>query len=203
MIRGFFLLLLPLVFTGPVSAMQIDADPRIIISFMDKSLPPELDILRVTTDITEDNHLIFQVQTKDERDSGEKSDYVLLSIRHEKAYALIIPLNKTADEEIRVFEGELDTENKLTEITFKESRIHKEHAGFNARHIARGTEFTLPLDWINFGADFGFDAYTISANLQGDTLTINTVHDQARRGRTQAKQISAITLLNNICSPKK
>ena len=203
MMRRLFLLLLPLLLTGPVSAMQIDADPRVIISFMDKSLPPALDIFRVTTDISEDNHLIFQVQTKGERADGGKSDYVLLSIQHEKAYALIIPLNKAAGEEMRVFEGELRAEDQLTAVTFKASRINIEHAGFNARHIARGAEFTMPLDWINFGADFGFDAYTIDASIQGEILKINTVYDQARRGRTQAKQMSAITLLNNICSPKK
>ncbi|MCP5246522.1 MAG: hypothetical protein H6937_11490 [Burkholderiales bacterium] len=65
LIASFFLI------SSPVSAMQIVADPRIIISFMDNSLPPELDILRVTTDVSEDNHLIFQVQTRGERINGK------------------------------------------------------------------------------------------------------------------------------------
>ncbi|SER42634.1 hypothetical protein SAMN05421690_10268 [Nitrosomonas sp. Nm51] len=198
------LLLLPLFLTtGPVSAMQLEADPRIIISFMDKSLPPELDILRVTADVSENNRLIFQVQTKGERASGEDSDYVMLHIQHEKAYALIIPLNRGADETVRVYEAALQPENQLIAITFKESRINREHAGFSVRRIDRGTEFTMPLGWINFGEDFGFDAYTIDASIQEDTLQINEIYDQARRGRAQVKQVSAITLLNNICSPKK
>ncbi len=197
------LLLLPLLLTGPVAAMQIDADPRVIISFLDKSLPPELDILRVTTDISEDNRLVFQVQTKGERDAGERNDYILLNIQHEKTYALVIPLNKTTGEAMQVYEDELNAPNKLTAATFKTSQINKEHAGFSARHITRGAEFTLPLDWINFGTEFVFDAYTIDASIDDDMLRINAVHDQARRGRDQVKQMSAITLLNNICSPKK
>lgn len=203
MIRVLILLLQLFLVTGPVSAMQIEADPRMIVSFMDKSLPPELDILRVTTDISEDNHLIFQVQTKGERISGENNDYVLLSIQHEKTYALIIPLNKRENETIQIYEGELHPEKQLTLIAFQESGISKEHAGFSAKHIDRGVEFTMPIDWINFGADFGFDAYTIEASVQGKALQINEVYDRARRGRSQVNQISAIKLLNSICSPKK
>ncbi|HBV22086.1 MAG TPA: DUF1292 domain-containing protein [Nitrosomonas sp.] len=187
----------------PVSAMQIEADPRTIISFMDKSLSPELDILRVTTDITPDNHLVFQVKTKAERISGEDSDYLLLSIQHEKTYALLIPLSKAEGENIRVYEGVLQPGSKLTSIKFKESGISRSHAGFVARHIVRGAEFIVPLDWINFGADFGFDAFTVQAEIQESTLQISKVYDQARKGRAEEKRISAITLLNNICSPKK
>lgn len=188
---------------GPAVAMQLEADPRVIISFMDKSLPPELDILRVTSDVTPDNHLVFQVQTKGERVGGESNDYVMLHIQHEKTYALIIPLNSDANEAVRIYEAALEPDSPLTAITFKESPLSSEYAGFDATRIERGTKFTMPLDWINFGADFGFDAYTVEATVEEDTLQINAVHDQARRGRAQPKQISAITLLNNICSPKK
>ena len=96
--KTFMLIVSFFLITAPVSAMQIEADPRIIISFMDNSLPPELDILRVTTDVSEDNHLIFQVQTKGERVSGKNSDYILLNILHEKTYELIILLNKETKE---------------------------------------------------------------------------------------------------------
>jgi hypothetical protein len=34
-------------------------------------------------------------------------------------------------------------------------------------------------------------------------LQISKVYDQARKGRPEEKRITAITLLNNICSPKK
>ena len=200
--KTFMLIVSFFLITAPVSAMQIEADPRIIISFMDNSLPPELDILRVTTDVSEDNHLIFQVQTKGERISGKNDDYLLLNILHEKTYALIIPLNKETKESIQVYEGGLHPEKQLTSITFKKSGINNEHAGFSVRRINRGVEFTIPLDWINFGADFGFDAYTVHARIKENVLYIDEVYDQARRG-PQEKRISAITLLNNICSPKK
>ncbi|PTN11049.1 DUF1292 domain-containing protein [Nitrosomonas aestuarii] len=192
-----------LLMAGPVSAMQIEADPRTIISFMDKSLSPELDILRVTTDITPDNHLVFQVKTKDERIEGEGSDYLLLNIQHEKNYVLLIPLSKAKGDNIRVYEGAPQPGTELTSIKFEESSINKLHEGFDARHISRGAEFIVPLEWINFGADFGFDAYTVRAEIVDNALLISKVYDQARKGRAAVKQISAITLLNNICSPKK
>ena len=49
----------------PVSAMQVEPDPRTIISSMDRSLSPELDILRVTADVSPDNHFVFQVKTRE------------------------------------------------------------------------------------------------------------------------------------------
>lgn len=192
-----------LLITGPVIAMQIDADPRTIISFMDKSLPPELDILRVTTDISPDNHLKFQVHTKAEFLDGESGDYMLLSIQHEKAYMLLMPLNRQTGDKITVYESELQRGVPITSIKFIESEISSTYPDFSAEYIDRGVAYTVPLNWINFGADFGFDAYTVRANRQGDTFEIITIYDQARRGRTEAEPISAITLLNNICSPKK
>jgi hypothetical protein len=38
--------------------------------------------------------------------------------------------------------------------------------------------------------------------MQGDMLQIIKIYDQARKGRQEARQFSAITLLNKICSPK-
>lgn len=203
MIRFCILLLQSVLMINPAFGMRIDADPRMIISFMDRSLPPELDILRVTTDISEDNHLIFRVQIRGERVSGDNNDYVVLNIQHEKTYAMVIPLSQSADETLRIYEGELLSTNQLASIAFKESDINSKHAGFSARYINRDVEFMLPLDWINFGVDFGFDAYTISATIQKHILYIDTIHDQARRGNISTNQVSAITLLNAICSPKK
>lgn len=188
---------------SPASGMRIDADPRMIISFADQSLSPELDILRVTTDVSEDNHLIFRVQTKGERISGDRNDYVLLNIQHEKTYAMIIPVNKETGEAVRIFEGEFLSSGSLTAIALRQSDLSDQHTGFNAKHFNRGVEFKVPLDWINFGADFGFDAYTVNATEQKQILHIHTVYDQARRGNLSTTQVSAITLLNAICSPKK
>ena len=196
-------LILLLFMVGPVSAMNIEADPRTIISFMDRSISPELDILRVTTDISPDNHLVFQVKTKGEWDNGEDSDYLLLQILHEKNYALLIPLNEKKESRILIYEGDLQSESQLMSVAFSESELTSLHAGFDAKRIARGAEFTVPLDWVNFGADFSFDAYTVQAEVQDNSLQISKVYDQARKGRPEEKRITAITLLNNICSPKK
>lgn len=68
--------------------------------------------------------------------------------------------------------------------------------------MIRGAEFIVPLAWFNFGADLGFDAYAIQANIQGNQLQINKIYDQ-RIGNKEIKLFSAITLLNKLCSPKR
>lgn len=201
--RWTLLLILLFMMVGTASAMRLDADPRSIISFLDKSIAPELDILRVKTDISPDNHLIFQVKTKGKWIDVNDHDYLLLQILHEKTYALLVPLNEELGGKVLVYEGDLQTDNPLMSIAFKESEVDNIHTDFNVKYILRGAEFTVPLEWINFGADFSFDAYTIKAKVEGDSLKISEVYDQARKGRSQEKKISAITLLNNICSPKK
>lgn len=200
--RGIVTTILLILVVAPVTAMQIEADPRIITSFMDKSLSPELDILRVSTDISTDNNLIFRVKTRGERIDGAGNEYLVLHIAHEHAYVLLIPLNKKNDR-LLVFTGDLHPESHLDSVTFKKSAKFNRRAAFNANHIDRGAEFTVPLDWINFGADFSYDAYTIQAEMQQDALQIKKIYDQARKGRNNETRISAITLLNKICSPKK
>lgn len=198
-------LLLLLVMTGnlPVSAMQIDADPRTIISSMDKSLSPELDILRVTTDLSQDNHLVFQVKTRGEWIDEEGSNYLLLQILHEKAHVFLIPINKEKGDKVLIYEGALQPENHALSKIFSEPGEYNLRTGFNAKHIFRGVEFTVPIDWINFGGHLGFDAYTVKASIQGNTLKISEVYDQARKGRGEERRFSAITLLNKICTPRR
>lgn len=187
----------------PVSAMQIDADPRAIISPMDKSLSPQLDILRVTTDISQDNHLVFQVKTRGEWIDGEDNNYLLLQILHEKTHVFLIPINKEKADKLLVYEGVLQPENQALSRIFSESGEYNLRTGFNARHIFRGVEFTVPIDWINFGGDLGFDVYTVKASIRGNILKISEVYDQARKGRGEEKRFSAITLLNKICTPRR
>ena len=188
---------------GSVSAMQIEADPRTITSFMDKSLTPALDILRVTTNITPENHLVFQVKTRGEQIDGKNSDYLLLQILNEKTFLFLLPLNKEKGGKILIYEVFISSENhELPKTSTKVKEYHK-HAGFNARHIFQGAEFTVPLDWINYGADFSFDAYTVQASLKGNTLEISKVYDQARKGYAKEKRFSAMALLNKLCSPKR
>ena len=72
-----------------------------------------------------------------------------------------------------------------------------------AKYELRITEFNLPLDWLNFGAHLGFDAYTVQARIDGNSLEISKIYDRARKGRQGNKLISTITLLNKIRSPQR
>ena len=185
-----------------VSAMQVDPDPRTIISPMDRSVSPQLDILRVTTDVSPDKRLVFQVKTRGEQIDGEDDDYLLLQILHEKAYVLFIPVSKEKGDRVLIYEGSLQLERHTLPKVLIASMEPSLKAGSDVRHIFRGAEFTVPVDWIDFGGDFSFDAYTVKASIQGNTMIVGNVYDQARKGRAGERRFSAITLLNKICTPR-
>jgi len=192
-----------LMVTGSVSGMKINPDPRVVVSFMDKSISPELDILRVMADISPDNHhLVFQVKTRGEHIQGNDHDYLLLHITHGKTYILLLPVNKEKENQVLVYErlSQLDDSSPILGKFKGNSHL----PNFNITPILRGGEFSVPLDWIDFNTNFNFDAYTVQARIKGDTLEVSKVYDWARKGRTHndEKPLSAITLLNKICAPK-
>jgi len=203
MSRSNALLPLLLISSLTASAMQIEADPRTIVSFMDKGLSPELDILSVTADISPDNHLVFQVKTRGERERGEAADHLMLRILHGKVYVFLIPINKENGNKTLMYESTLQPDNTVLPHALKTAQESGLPARLNTRRIVNGAEFILPLDWIDFGKDFGFDAYTVSAQVQGDTLEISRVHDQAGKGRSGSNKFSAVTLLNKLCTPQR
>lgn len=181
--------------------MEINVNPRSIISSLDKSLAPELDILRVTTEISSDNHIVFQVKTKGERGHGKEDEYLLLQILHENVYIFLIPINKKQESEILIYHDILDNNYALSrELKRSPSSLI---ADLNLNRVTNGAEFLIPLDWINFGADFGFDAYTVQADVNKNTLKINKIYDQAGKARKSEKLFSAILLLNKLCAPKR
>jgi len=187
----------------PVSAMNMFDDPRAILSFRDKALLPELDILRVMVTLSPDDDLIFQVKTKGERQQSANQDYLLLQILHEKNYVLLVSLDKERGNEVLVYESGLPSE-EISRLTVNQQfQLSSLSAQFSAKHVSQGMEFSVPLEWINFGADFGYDAYTVQAHLQDNHLQIIRIYDQARKGQLEAKRFSAITLLNRICSPQR
>lgn len=196
------------VLTGisPVSAMNIYDDPRILISYMDRSLTPEQDILRVTVNVTPDNFLVFQVKTRGEQHGREHSDHFLLRVTNGKPYILLVPIDKEMGDKVFMYEDAIESENNMLlesaikPITFNASDLQTK---ISARHIRNGVEFSIPLDAINFGNNFGYDAYTVQASMQADTLQINRVYDQAGKGRGEVKQYAAITLLNKLCATRK
>ena len=65
----------------PASAMNNYDDPRVLLSYMDRSLAPARDILRVATRILDGDSLVFQVKTRGERATPQLSDFVLLQIQ--------------------------------------------------------------------------------------------------------------------------
>lgn len=203
MIRAVVLLPLLIIGSLTVSAMQIDADPRTLVSFMDKSLSPELDILSVATDVSPDNHLVFQVKTRGEREGGEAADHLLLRILHGKVHVFLIPINKQGGEKVSTYESAFHPDNPALPQTLEASRGNGLPAGWNARHIINGAEFILPIDWIDFGVDFGFDAYTVKAHMQGNVVEIAEIYDQAGKGRGGRNTFPAITLLNKLCTPQR
>lgn len=182
-------------------AMEINVNPRSIISSLDKSLAPELDILRVTTEISSDNRIVFQVKTKGERDQGNEDDYLLLQILHEKAYVFLIPVNKKEEINALIYDDIFNKDYALSR-EFKRSPSNL-IADLNLNRITNGAEFLIPLDWINFGADFGFDAYTVQAEVNRDMIKIIKIYDQAGKARKSEKLFSAILLLNKLCAPKR
>lgn len=187
-------LLVIFVLTGisPVSAMNVYDDPRILISYMDRSLTPEQDILRVTVNVTPDNFLVFQVKTRGEQRGREHSDYFLLRVTNGQPYILLVPIDKEMGDKVFMYEDAIESENNMLlesaikPITFNASDLQ---AKFSARHIRNGVEFSIPLDAINFGNNFGYDAYTVQASMQADTLQINGVYDQAGKGRGEVKTV--------------
>jgi hypothetical protein len=203
MIHPGALLPLLMVYSLTVSAMQIDADPRTIVSFMDKALSPELDILSVTTDVSPDNHLVFQVKTRGEREDGGAGDYLLLRILHGKTYVFLIPINKGDGNKILMYEGVLQSDHHVLPQVLEQSRENGIPGHLKVKRVSRGAEFIFPVDWIDFGKEFGFDAYTVSARVQRDTLKISRVYDQAGKGRSGNSTFSAITLLNKLCTPQR
>lgn len=190
---------------GSVFGMKINPDPRVVVSFMDKSIPPELDILRVTADISPDNsHLVFQVKTRGERTQGGNNDYLLLHIMHKKTYILLLPVNTGKENQVLVYERLPQSEDNDTPPILGKFRGNAYLTNFDITPVSRGGEFSVPLDWIDFITSFSFDAYTVQARIKGDTLEISKIYDQARKGGVHSnnKQSSAITLLNKICTPK-
>jgi hypothetical protein len=203
-----WIFILTLLFLGTVNlsvfAMNVEADPRNIISFMDKSLLPEVDILRITTSISEDNnYLIFQIKTRGEPSESGLDDYYILQILHENNYALFVPINKKREDNILIYKTSLEKDSRIIpEISANFEKVDS-IKGFNSKRISRGVELSIPLDWIDFGTDFNFDVYSVQANIQENSLHIHRIYDQAKKGRKEEKKISGITLLNKICTPKR
>ncbi len=69
---AFFLLLCG----TPVLAINNYDDPQKLLSYMDQALTPELDILRITSKISLDDHLIFEFKMRGESLHAKQDKYI-------------------------------------------------------------------------------------------------------------------------------
>ncbi|SDY02146.1 hypothetical protein [Nitrosomonas halophila] len=184
------------------NAMSLYDDPRMIYSYKDKALAPEIDILQVSTLISPNDELVIQVKTRGERATGEIGDYYLVKIHQISTHAFVIPVSRTEASGIQLYAG-LEQSDDLEPYRLLKRFIEADtNHPFRMAYIDNGFEVYIPLSWINFAATFSYDVYTVRAGREGQHLTLENVYDQARKGREEPK-IPALTLVNRLCSPKR
>ena len=184
-----------------VNAMEINLDPRSIISSRDNSLSPELDILRVTTDISNDDQLWFRIRNRGEAIEGNENNYYILNILHNKHYFLVVPLNAQQESTVSIYEASLD--NPDLSLSQHYSSTQEKDLTVSMSRIANGVILSVPIAWIDFSKNIGFDAYTAEITRQGDKMQVVHIYDQAIKSKAREKMFPAITLFNKLCAPKR
>ena len=184
-----------------VNAMEINRDPRSIISSRDNSLSPELDILRVTTDISNDDQLLFRIRNRGEAIEGNENNYYILNILHNKHYFLVVPLNAQQESTVSIYEASLD--NPDLSLSQHYSSTQEKDLTVSMSRIANGVILSVPIAWIDFSKNIGFDAYTAEITRQGDKMQVVHIYDQAIKSKAREKMFPAITLFNKLCAPKR
>ncbi|MEI2767628.1 MAG: DUF1292 domain-containing protein [Nitrosomonas sp.] len=184
-----------------VNAMEINLDPRSIISSRDNSLSPELDILRVTTDISNDDQLLFRIRNRGEAIEGNENNYYILNILHNKHYFLVVPLNAQQESTVSIYEASLD--NPDLSLSQHYSSTQEKDLTVSMSRIANGVILSVPIAWIDFSKNIGFDAYTAEITRQGDKMQVVHIYDQAIKSKAREKMFPAITLFNKLCAPKR
>lgn len=199
--KSFLIVALLLLTTTCVNAMEIIRDPRSIISSRDNSLSPELDILRVTTDISSGDQLSFQIRNRGKAIEGNENNYFILNILHNKNYFLIVPLSVQQESTVLIYETSLD--NRNLSLSQHYPLIQAKDFIASMSRIANGVAFHVPVAWIDFSKDIGFDAYTAQITKQENQMQVLYIHDQAIKSKVQEKMFPAITLFNKLCAPKR
>ena len=184
-----------------VNAMEINLDPRSIISSRDNSLSPELDILRVTTDISNDDQLLFRIRNRGEAIEGNENNYYILNILHNKHYFLVVPLNAQQESTVSIYEASLD--NPDLSLSQHYSSTQEKDLTVSMSRIANGVILSVPIAWIDFSKNIGFDAYTAEITRQGDKMQVVHIYDQAIKSKAREKMFPAITLFNSLFAPKR
>jgi hypothetical protein len=181
-------------------AMNNYDDPRVILSYMDRSLDGPQDILRVKTTITTENQLTFQVKTRAGESPTQVADYVLLEVQHERFYRYLLPLDPALGDQVLAYTAEQTTDSPLVAGT---TLSQPGSSAFRAGHIPNGVEYSVPLTWLDYGAKIAFDAYTLRGQILPEGFLIEEIYDRAAKGRQERRLVSPIMLLNNLCATRR
>lgn len=188
---------------SPVPAMSNYDDPRVVLSYMDRSLSGARDILRVTTSVSGDTHLVFEVKTRAADSDPEAHDYVLLQISQGRSYQLMVPIDPDSGDVVLDYERELAPGGGARTLAGSELTAGSGDPGFTARRVPRGVEFWIPLAWVDYSEKIAFDAFTVRGQPSDRTFWIDEVYDQADKARKEERRVSPVTLLNNLCATRK
>ncbi|MDG2335197.1 MAG: hypothetical protein P8Q97_13305 [Myxococcota bacterium] len=190
----------------PGLAMNNYDNPRVILSYMDKSLDGPRDILRVTTAISAEGQLTFQIKTREGKYSPQDEDYMILEVQQQNSHHFLVPLNPALGEAVLAYTaehpGEPEPHPAARALESGSALSLASIPAFSAKRIAKGFEFSVPLTWLDYGKGIVFDAYTARGQLLADTFVIEEVYDRAAKGDRERRLVSPIMLLNNLCATR-
>jgi len=157
--------------------------------------------LRVTTDISNDDQLLFRIRNRGEAIEGNENNYYILNILHNNHYFLVVPLNAQQESTVSIYEASLD--NPDLSLSQHYSSTQEKDLTVSMSRIANGVILSVPIAWIDFSKNIGFDAYTAEITRQGDKMQVVHIYDQAIKSKAREKMFPAITLFNKLCAPKR
>jgi len=181
-------------------AMNNYDDPRVILSYMDRSLDGPQDILRVKTTITTDDRLAFQVKTRAGEAQPQAADYILLDVQHDRSYRYLLPVDPSLGDRVLAYTAEHAADSPLKAGS---TLSQPGTSAFLAGRIPNGVEYSVPLTWLDYGAKIAFDAYTLRGQVLPEGFLIEEIYDRAVKGSQEQRLVSPIMLLNNLCATRR
>ena len=184
-------------------AMSNYDDPRVVLSYMDRSLAGARDILRLNTSVEGDTHLVFEIKTRAPEQPPEAGDYVLLQLSQGRAVQLLVPIDPALGDAVLDYQRDLAPGGEAPGLAGSVLKPGSGRGVFTARRVPRGIEFLVPLAWVDFGEKISFDAFTVKGQPTPTTFQVEAVYDQAGKGQKTRPRHSPITLLNKLCATRK
>ena len=94
--------------TSQAFAMSNYDDPRVLLSYMDRSLSGERDILRLTTTVADASYLVFEIKARTPEGGTNADDYLLLEVSQDKSHQLLIPIDPKLDDTVIDYRETID-----------------------------------------------------------------------------------------------